>query len=150
MRGAFGAPYEFLWANPYQPGLSYDHAPLVWHNADFGQLVRSLRLGRFGRVVRLFRWRHASIPQRARHGTRSGASADAVAAAHRRRVFRRTARRFRVTVDEGSSVFIVNLEPRHTYQVEMDDEEMYEADADSGGILELDVPPGKEVGVRIK
>ena len=42
LRGAFGVPYEFLWANPYQPGLSYDHAPLVWHNADFGRLfVRS-------------------------------------------------------------------------------------------------------------
>jgi len=23
MRGTFGIPYEFLWANPYQPGLSY-------------------------------------------------------------------------------------------------------------------------------
>jgi len=27
LRGTFGAPYEFFWANPYQPGLSYYHAP---------------------------------------------------------------------------------------------------------------------------
>jgi len=27
---------------------------------------------------------------------------------------------------------------------------MYEADSDGGGILELEVPPGKETGVRIK
>jgi hypothetical protein len=53
-------------------------------------------------------------------------------------------------VDEGSAVFIVGLDPRHTYQVEVDDEEVYEAGADSGGILELEVPPGREIGVRIK
>src|ERR1700691_2585368 len=33
LRGTFGAPYEFLWANPYQPGLSYFQAPLVVHDA---------------------------------------------------------------------------------------------------------------------
>ena len=42
LRGTFGAPYEFLWANPYQPGLSYYHVPLVYHNPDFGKLfIRS-------------------------------------------------------------------------------------------------------------
>jgi hypothetical protein len=34
--------------------------------------------------------------------------------------------------------------------VEVDDQELYEADTDSGGVLELEVPAGKEVGVRIK
>src|ERR1017187_3173359 len=42
LRGTYGAPYEFLWANPDQPGLSYYHVPLIYHNADFGKLfVRS-------------------------------------------------------------------------------------------------------------
>ena len=31
MRGGLGAVYEFLWANPYQPGLNYDQVPLVFH-----------------------------------------------------------------------------------------------------------------------
>jgi hypothetical protein len=44
----------------------------------------------------------------------------------------------------------VGLEPRRTYQVEIDDEEMYEVAADRGGILELDMPRGKDVGVRLK
>ena len=57
LRGTFGAPYEFLWANPYQPGLSYYHVPLVYHNPDSGQAVRALELGRRRPVVRLFRWR---------------------------------------------------------------------------------------------
>ncbi len=42
MRGPFGSPYEFMWANPYQPGLSYYH------------------------VGRLCRWKTAGIPRRAR------------------------------------------------------------------------------------
>ncbi len=42
MHGPFGAPYEFLWANPYQPGLSYYHAPLTVHDSVLGQFfIRS-------------------------------------------------------------------------------------------------------------
>ncbi|MCX6603124.1 MAG: hypothetical protein NTV52_05980, partial [Acidobacteria bacterium] len=39
MRGAFGIPYELLWANPYQPGLSYYHLPLAMHQSTAGRLV---------------------------------------------------------------------------------------------------------------
>jgi hypothetical protein len=60
------------------------------------------------------------------------------------------ARKFRVTLDQEEAVFIVALEPRRAYQVEIDDEEMFEAVTDPGGILELDLPHGKEVGVRIR
>ena len=38
LKGVFGAPYEFLWANPYLPGLSYYHVPLVYHNPESGKL----------------------------------------------------------------------------------------------------------------
>ena len=62
MRGAFGIPYEFLWANPYQPGLSYYHVPLALHDEIGGQLfVRSSWeddaewLGFFGGQLQLFR-----------------------------------------------------------------------------------------------
>jgi len=42
MHGSFGAPYEFLWANPYQPGLSYYHAPRAVHDSVLGQFfIRS-------------------------------------------------------------------------------------------------------------
>ena len=30
--------YEFLWANPYQPGLSYFHIPLVFHDRLTGHV----------------------------------------------------------------------------------------------------------------
>jgi hypothetical protein len=150
LRGAFGIPYEFLWANPYQPGLSYDHAPEVWHNADFGRLfIRSdwddaaEWFGYFDGAMQVFRNGQVTALDPAHPPATLLLHTAAVC-------FGRTARRFRVTVDEGSAVFIVNLDPRHTYQVEVDDQELYEADSDAGGILELEIPAGKEIGVRIK
>jgi len=42
LRSPLGAPYEFLWANPYQPGLSFTLLPLVYHNPDSGTVfIRS-------------------------------------------------------------------------------------------------------------
>ena len=38
MRGSLGAVYEFLWANPYQPGLNYDQVPLVFHEPYTGEV----------------------------------------------------------------------------------------------------------------
>jgi hypothetical protein len=150
LRGAFGIPYEFLWANPYQPGLSYEHAPLVWHNADFGHLfVRSdwddtaEWFGLFDGVMQTFRNGKVAPVDAARQPTPMLLPDAAIC-------FARTTQRFRVTVDEGRAVFIVGLDAHRTYQVEVDDEEMYEADTDAGGILEVEVPQGKEIGVRIK
>ena len=42
LRGAFGVPYEFLWANPYQPGLSPFYMPLYAYDELSGRVfVRS-------------------------------------------------------------------------------------------------------------
>ena len=62
MRGGFGVPYEFLWANPYQPGLSYFQMPLVYHDALTGHLFARTSwdedatwLGYFDGHLQLFR-----------------------------------------------------------------------------------------------
>ncbi|HUB80750.1 MAG TPA: hypothetical protein VMB03_18220 [Bryobacteraceae bacterium] len=150
LRGAFGCPYEFLWANPYQPGLSYDHAPEVWHNADFGRLfIRSEWddaaewFGYFDGAMQDFRNGEVKALDPARPPATLLLHTAAVCFGH-------SARKFRVNVDQGGAVFIVNLDPRHTYEVEVDDQELYEADTDSGGILEVEVPVGKEVGLTIR
>ena len=36
--GRLRRAYEFLWANPYQPGLSFYHLPLAYHDAAPGEL----------------------------------------------------------------------------------------------------------------
>jgi len=149
LRSTFGAPYEFLWANPYQPGLSYYLVPLVYYNADFGHLfVRSnweenaKWFGYFDGVTQIFEDGHATLVDPQRSAPLSLEEAVICLG--------QTARKFYVTLEEDEPAFIVGLEPRHTYLVEIDDEEMYEAVTDPGGILQLELPRGKEVGVRLK
>jgi hypothetical protein len=51
------------------------------------------------------------------------------------------------TKDSDAAVFIVGLDPKRSYHVEIDGEEMIEETADPGGIIYLPgVPPG---GVRL-
>lgn len=151
LRSAFGIPYEFLWANPYQPGLSYYHVPLIFYSPDFGRLfIRSswdedaTWFGNFDGVMQLFSKGSATTlnPQLVSAPMSLG---DAVVClAH-------GTLRFAVKLDEEDVVFILGLEAGRTYQVEVDDEEMYEAPAGRGGILELnDVPRGRPIGIRLK
>jgi hypothetical protein len=150
LRGTFGAPYEFLWANPYQPGLSYYHVPLIYHNPETGRLfVRSdwetsaSWFGDFDGVLQAFAEGHpTNIDPHRPHAPLY--LKEAVVC------FGQTGRQFQVKLEDEDAVFIVALEPRHTYLVEVDDEELSEETTDPGGILELtDVPHGKEVGIRI-
>jgi hypothetical protein len=151
MRGSFGIPYEFLWANPYQPGLSYYHVPLVYYNPEFGRLfIRSgwddaaVWFGAFDGAMQVFRDGRASLLD-PRTTVPPLALQEAVVC------FAHTTRKFQVTLDEEQAVFLVGLEPRRTYAVEVDDEEMFEASADAGGILALlDIPHGRAIGVRIR
>jgi len=149
LKSTFGTPYEFLWANPYQPGLSYYHAPLGWHSAESGTLfVRSSWedsaswFGDFGGVMQIFEDGHLATIDPARPPAPLLLEQSAVC-------FANAARQFHVAV-EGGLVYIVGLQPRHKYQVEVDDEEMSEAESDRGGILAVEVPSGVEVGLRLK
>ena len=151
LRSAFGIPYEFLWANPYQPGLSYYHVPTIFYSPDFGRLfVRSswdedaTWFGHFDGVMQLFSKGSVTTlnPQLVNAPMSLG---DAVIClAH-------GPLRFTVKLDEEDLVFILGLQEGRTYQVEVDDEEMYEAAAARGGILQLnDVPRGRPIGIRLK
>ncbi|HLH19053.1 MAG TPA: hypothetical protein VKX45_17665 [Bryobacteraceae bacterium] len=147
LRSTFGAPYEFLWANPYLPGLSYYHVPLVYHNPDFGRLfIRSSWeddaswFGAFNGRMQFFADGRLQTPP--------PGPLDLTQAVV---CFGQSASRFTVKLGEDAeSVFIVGLKPRQTYEVEIDDEEMFEAEADPGGIVELEPPRGKPVGIRLK
>ena len=137
MRGAFGIPYEFLWANPYQPGLSYYHVPLVLHDDLLGRLlVRSswdddarwagyidgnLQEFRDGRVV----------PMDAR-AAREPIDLDEAAI-----FFSSEAHKLQSGKKDANDVFVVGLAPRAPYHVEVDDEDMREMTSDPGGILYL-------------
>jgi hypothetical protein len=149
MRVAFGIPYEFLWANPYQPGLSYYHVPLAQHDEIGGQLfVRSSWeddadwLGFFDGQLQLFKDGEVTRVDPA-IASREPLDIDAAIV-----FFARESKQFLVPAKEtDAAVFLVGLDPKRAYHVEIDGEEMIEETADPGGIVYLPaVPPG---GVRL-
>jgi len=148
MRSAMGVLYEFLWANPYQPGLSYFQMPLVFHDADSGHVFArsswdedATWIGFFDGHLQLFRGgkietlkQGATIP--AIH------IGDAVLMSGRDPEFK-----FRA---DGEALFVLGLTPNARYDVEIDDEELAERETDSGGTLVIALPPGLDLGARIK
>ncbi len=149
LRGTFGAPYEFLWANPYQPGLSYFQAPQVVHDKLIGRLfVRSnwdesaSWLGFFGGELQMFQEGSVATLD-------PNVTAEPLELGRAVILFGAHTRKFKLTVEGKQPVFVVGLQPRRNYLIEVDDEEMAEASSDPGGILELDVPHDREAGVRM-
>ncbi len=147
MRGTMGITYEFLWANPYQPGLSYYHIPLAMHDPVGGQLyVRSSWeddaqwLGFFDGQLQLFADGSVSkIDPKLAHEPMDLEEATVF--------FGRDAKKFRVPKrnkeEAFDDVFIVGLQPGKAYNVEVDGQEMAEEVSDPGGIIYLaQVPAG--------
>jgi len=151
LRGTLGAPYEFLWANPYQPGLSFTLLPLVYHSPESGHLfVRSdwddsaEWFGYFDGSAQLFRdGRRTALDVHGSNAPILFASAAIYLGA--------SGMKFRIQPEEGQeTVILAGLDPRRVYQVEIDDEEVFEDTTDSAGTLVLELLHGKEVGVRLR
>jgi len=147
MRHPFGVPYEFLWANPYHPGLTYHSLPLAYHDPRFGRLfLRSsweedaLWLGSFEGQIQLFAEGRPQrlVPGAVRNPVRVGEATVLVAG---------SGLRFSLKPTRGP-VFIVGLKPERSYDVEVDDEELREEGSDRGGILAL--PEGTQGGIRLR
>jgi hypothetical protein len=147
MRGMFGIPYEFLWANPYQPGLSYYHVPLVYHDELFGRLfVRSswdddaTWAGFFEGQLQLFR--EGAVTMLDPKASREPVDLDEATL-----FFGRDTHKVKLPEKEVNDAFIVGVEPNRNYLVEIDDEELWEVKSDPGGILYFPGLKGS-VGVR--
>jgi hypothetical protein len=137
MRGALGAPYEFLWANPYLPGLSYFHMSLFVHDPTSGDLY--LRSS-WDDDARWLGYRHgkAQVFQDGRRFTLDPASqkkavdigdASVITAVNPIRIDRGP--------DAPPNVFLIGLQPGRHYLIEVDDEELTEGVADRGGTLPI-------------
>ena len=152
MRGTFGIAYEFLWANPYQPGLSYYHVPLVFRDDTLGSLfMRSSWdddakwLGYFSNQLQLFELGRITVlnPEL----TRGPLNLEEGVVFFGKSVSRFTVPPSKDPERETEDVFIVGLKPRVTYSVETDDEELDEAVSDVGGTLYF---PATRAGVTIR
>lgn len=150
LRSAFGSPYEFLWANPYQPGLSYRTLPALFHDASTGRVfVRSgwtddaRWLGYFDGQLQVFE--NGEIRpldlSKVRKPIQVG-TAIAVPGA--------SSLRFALDLPDGGHVFVVGLKPNQRYEVEVDDQEMSEEVTGAGGVLAIEFPPGTRAGFRMR
>lgn len=146
MRHPFGAPYEFLWANPYHPGLTYHSLPLALHDKAAGRLfLRSSWqeeaewLGCFDGSRQLLS--QGQLLELAPGGSAPRRIGDAWVLVAGRSLH------WEILAPAGP-VFIVGLKPETCYDVEVDDEEMREECADRGGIMAL--PAGTHKGIRMR
>lgn len=150
MRGPLGIAYEFMWANPYQPGLPYFRFPLTHHDPRDGHLfIRSsweedaLWFGVVEGQMQLFSDGKMTLlnPKLNQAPIEMGSSMVVVGA---------PPVRFNVeTGEEPGTAFVVGLKPRTRYNIEVDDEELSDGVTDSAGTLPLPVAPGSRAGVRI-
>jgi hypothetical protein len=150
MRSGFGAPYEFLWANPYQPGLAYAQLPTFFYDKNSGVLFAraswdedALWFGLYDGEAQVFQDGHITVlskggpvPSRAKAiqlgaiGIVPGANPVQFSLA-------------------GSTTLVVGLKAQRKYVVEIDDQEMRELETDRAGTLAIESPAGRMDGVRV-
>jgi hypothetical protein len=152
LRGTLGSPYELMWANPYQPGLSYMHLPLAFHDPRSGNLfVRSswdedaTWFGLYQGEAQVFRDGHITVLRQS--GSPQALAPKVAVGDAATIVLGRSGVRF---AGETARVFVIGLKPQHAYDVEPDDEEMMETETDKAGTLEIALPPDRETPVRIR
>jgi hypothetical protein len=150
LQGTFGAPYEFMWANPYQPGLSYFQLPALYHDPHSGALfVRSnweddaVWFGLYQGEAQLFQDGKITVLKAPARGT----ELKPIPVGDANVLWGSAPLRFSL---EGGPMLIVGMKPSHDYLVETDDEEVSEIEADRVGTLVLMYPAERDAGVRIR
>jgi hypothetical protein len=148
MRGGYGIPYEFLWANPYQPGLSFTHLPLLIYEPQRGVLFARSSweedaewIGFFGPEMQYFGngkllpFRPSLKPQRI--GAALFLSGEDTT-------------QFKLDEEDPFTLFLLRMKPNQRYDLEIDDEEMIEVRSDAAGILPVSIGANFRGGIRLK
>jgi len=157
MRGDYGITYEFLWANPYQPGLSYTYMPDLFHGR--GQLLARSDWDEDATWFGYGNGQAQAFTQGKRMAVKLEGKPAPLTLGAVKVFFAGSGLRLETGwlpppepgEKQGEEVaFLVGLEPNTRYDVEVDDEEMFESSTDRGGILELRFTPGRKAGVRVK
>ena len=140
MRDTLGAPYEFLWANPYQPGLPYALLPPEFYDAREGALfLRSSWdddarwFGIVNGEFQLFDDGHVHVLELLPAGGEPRPLELGAAEVVQARV------PLHIRAD-ANVLFVIGLKTAAGYDVEVEDEEMQEFTADRAGTLRLDLP----------
>ena len=161
MRGVFGIPYEFLWANPYLPGITYHFLPNVFHDRRSGRLFLRSSWEEDATFFCYDRGRGQVFEAGKRADVNIAAQKGPVRIGTATILVGRSPMEFEVGFTASfqpepgekrpeETWFLVSLTPGQTYVIEPDDEEMMEMTADAGGILSLQFPRPRVMKVRIR
>lgn len=149
LRGPLGAPYEFLWANPYQPGLAYQTLPLVFHDATNGHLFARTSweddatwLGYVDGALQLFRGDAVQT-------LRPGAAIAPIKVGDAVLTRPTDPASVHVHLDAGMLI-VLGLKPNAEYGVEIDDRELDFSTTDSAGTLVVTAGEETDAGVWIR
>jgi hypothetical protein len=137
LRGPFGVPYEFLWANPYQPGLPFEKLPLRFHNPRTGMLLArsdweesATWVGWFGQSGQMFsdgRIQTLNLTKPIEIGESVLLTGN------------RSLTRFEAGDGSPPHWYVIGLKPRQSYDIEIDGEGMIDAETDAAGVLALEL-----------
>jgi hypothetical protein len=148
LKSASGAPYEFLWANPYLPGLSYHHMPMSFHDPASGRIaLRSSWdddahwLGRPGGELQLFSEGKTTVLS-------AGAHREAMNIGPFRVFFGDLPSPLSLAAGEVTAVVIVGAPPGASYSVQGVKEHSYPVTADRAGNVVLEIAAGSPAIVR--
>jgi hypothetical protein len=149
MRGALGAAYEFMWANPYQPGLSYTLLPLVYHDAATGHVFARTNWDEDATWIGYFDGRLQLFQNGQIQTLKAGSATKPVRIGGAVLMSAANQENLKLHADSGT-LLLLGLKSNAHYDVEVDDEELSEAETDTGGTLVLNFPDGADSGVRIR
>jgi hypothetical protein len=148
LRDPLGAPYEFLWANPYQPGLSYQTLPLVYHDRTTGDVFartgwdeEATWIGYFEGGLQRFRAGGVELLRR-------GAVIAPLRVGPALITSVADSAEIRLRID-APVLFVLGLRPGAEYGVEIDDQELDFLTTDGSGTLVVNTAPDTDAGVRI-
>ena len=151
LRGALGSPYEFLWANPYQPGLAYVHLPLIFHDERSGTLLLrsdweedATWFALYDGQAQLYRQGQITVLNLK---VSAGKQPPPVQIGKASVVLVSGPARFRAT---GDQMFVIGGKPRTKYDIEVDGEELVEKESDAAGTLSFTFVEEQVPGIRLK
>jgi hypothetical protein len=137
----YGAMYEFIWLNPYLPGLSYFSAPTIVHDRTRGWLFarqgwqdEDLWIGYLEGEFQLFADGQLHIIKR------EDRQAPLVFP-HAAVVLGTAPMDFTVEVPEGKAIYVLGLEENQAYSVRTNQDPYALVTAGRGGILTLENRP---------
>lgn len=154
LRSPLGIPYEFLWANPYQPGLTYHHLPNSFHDRRNGRLFIRNHWEEEAKFLCYYEGKIQLFEDGKRKELKVSPSTPAVEMGGAtiliggQDLLRPI--QFELAGTDREAWYIVGLKPNTIYDIEIDDQELDEEKTDSGGILSLEfVKAAAKTGVRI-